>query len=734
MSKLEYLILILFIIFSNLYGVYHKVGGLNTLGGLNDIKVRNNIAYTSNYSNGLEIFDIECYNNPQLLSSLDLEDLYHWIEVYENYCFINRNDSTVIIIDIGDVYNPFIIEEFSFSTADIRTICAKDDYVYLYLDNEIQIVDISSPQNPTLISTCNIPEMQSITYSKLVIKDSILLIGTYDGLYLYDISNPLFPFMLTFHNTPRVYDIEIENDNIFISYSDGLEIININDLNIQVVSKYYQYDFFDILVDGDLLYANASNEYFGGLYLFDISNFDDIYSLGTYAGSGYIISVRDNIVFLNTHNFNQADAIFVDVSDPVNDNYLGEVNYLNTSRDLDSNDNIIGVCSSENNCMNLFDISDPQYPIWLFAHGYGYNVELDVSTVTIYDDFAIAGFSGSYYDNTRFNIYDISDPQNIIHTGGNEVDANSIKKIVVQDDYAYIGCSNGLHLSDITDLSNPLLVYIYDVGYVNDIDIRGDLLYCCSNGDLKIVDISNPLAMDLIGSWESNEFRYEINIYDNYAYLSGREGGLKIIDITDPTNPILVNTILPHYDSIILSKPIIRDDKLILSDVCWNEILTYDLSNPAFPILINSFRWNLPSFDIAATEDHLVTANGSFGFTILDFMGVTPVYDQLIEVNKTNLVNYPNPFNPETTISFSLTTERIENTEINIFNIKGQKIKMIPVNLSPEPSLGKGEGQNYSVTWTGTDENNQPVASGVYFYQLNVDDKIITSKKCLLLK
>lgn len=730
MAKLGFLILILFLIFSNLFGVYHKVGGLNTIGSINDIKVVNNIAYTANYSHGLEIFDIACYNNPQLISSLDLEDHYHWIEVYENYCFINRNDSTVVIIDVSDIYNPVIIEEFSFSTEDIRAICVKDDYIYLYLDNEIQIVDITFPQYPTLISTCYIPEMSSMAYSPMVIRDNQLLIGTYDGLYLYDISNPLFPYMLFLYDTPRIRDIEIENDNIFITNSDGLQIININDLNIQIISEYDLYNFFDIFVDGDLLYANSSNEIFSGFHLFDISDFDNIYPLGFYGEAGHIISVTDNIVFFNTNPFNQASAIFVDVSDPENENYLGEVNYLSSSRDLDSNDNIIGICSGENDCMNLFDISDPQNPIWLFCHGYGYTMELHVSTVTLYDDFAFAGFSGSYYDNTRFNIYDISDPQNIVNVGGNEIDANSVNKIVAQDDYAYAGCTNGLHIIDINDLTNPLLVYIYDIGYVQDLEARGNMLYCCSSGDLKIVDISNPLALELIGSWESNEYPYEIKIYDDYAYMPGREGGLKIIDITDPTNPFLVNTILPHYDSIILSKPIIRDDKLILSDVCWNEILTYDLSDPAFPILIDSFRWNMPSFDIAATEDYLVTANGSFGFTILDFMGVTPVSNQLIEVNNINLVNYPNPFNPETTISFSLTTESTDNTEINIFNIKGQKVRTLPVNLSGD----EGVGQVYSVTWNGTNQNNQPVASGIYFYQLYVDNETIASKKCLLLK
>ena len=44
------------------------------------------------------------------------------------------------------------------------------------------------------------------------------------------------------------------------------------------------------------------------------------------------------------------------------------------------------------------------------------------------------------------------------------------------------------------------------------------------------------------------------------------------------------------------------------------------------------------------------------------------------------------------------------------------------------------EGEMNSIVWEGTDINNQPVSSGVYFYKLVADDKTIATKKCLLLK
>ena len=94
--------------------------------------------------------------------------------------------------------------------------------------------------------------------------------------------------------------------------------------------------------------------------------------------------------------------------------------------------------------------------------------------------------------------------------------------------------------------------------------------------------------------------------------------------------------------------------------------------------------------------------------------------DLTILNGKIFLTNYPNPFNPTTTISFNLTAE---DAKIEIYNLKGQKIKQLLSNSAGE----------HSVIWDGTDENNQPVSSGIYFYQLK-SGKFSETKKCILLK
>ncbi len=93
-----------------------------------------------------------------------------------------------------------------------------------------------------------------------------------------------------------------------------------------------------------------------------------------------------------------------------------------------------------------------------------------------------------------------------------------------------------------------------------------------------------------------------------------------------------------------------------------------------------------------------------------------------------NLNNYPNPFNPSTTISFSV--PRNSNfVNLEIYNLKGQKVKTLTVILSDAQHRIEG-----SVIWNGTDFKDQPVSSGIYLYKLIVNGKTEATNKCLLLK
>ena len=100
--------------------------------------------------------------------------------------------------------------------------------------------------------------------------------------------------------------------------------------------------------------------------------------------------------------------------------------------------------------------------------------------------------------------------------------------------------------------------------------------------------------------------------------------------------------------------------------------------------------------------------------------------DAIENIPEIVITNYPNPFNPTTTISFEAANIS-DKAAIEIFNLKGQKIKTFTKYSHPEMSGG-------TVVWNGTDENEKAVASGVYFYKLTAEDKQTTPKKMILMK
>ena len=83
--------------------------------------------------------------------------------------------------------------------------------------------------------------------------------------------------------------------------------------------------------------------------------------------------------------------------------------------------------------------------------------------------------------------------------------------------------------------------------------------------------------------------------------------------------------------------------------------------------------------------------------------------------------NYPNPFNSSTTIKYKI--EKRSNVKIEIFNIIGQKIETL-VDEVQMPN-------EYTIRWEVSDKTVLP--SGLYFYQINVDNRI-KSRRMIYIK
>ncbi len=224
--------------------------------------------------------------------------------------------------------------------------------------------------------------------------------------------------------------------------------------------------------------------------------------------------------------------------------------------------------------------------------------------------------------------------------------------------------------------------------------------------------------------------------YDDWHYATSSDGINWSIDNNPPINlPIGSYSIRYDGSNYYALKSILDGESVAffisLDGMNWTEkpsssLLPYQswqIGNTQgyFSLLVEN--------DIDEFKLYFNSCQGSWGLTKMGFATAENIYnnvhslDNIIQ-NIAKISNYPNPFNPSTTIEFSIRKNSL--VELSIYNIKGQKIKNLAKN-----EYTKG---SHSIIWNGDDNNGKSVSSGLYFYSLKVNGKTEAVKKCFLLK
>lgn len=116
------------------------------------------------------------------------------------------------------------------------------------------------------------------------------------------------------------------------------------------------------------------------------------------------------------------------------------------------------------------------------------------------------------------------------------------------------------------------------------------------------------------------------------------------------------------------------------------------------------------------------TFTGSYGKYSIELPGETVSVGHEEPVSFSLGQNFPNPFNPTTTIPFSVSEAGYIN--LSIYNILGQKIRIL-VNSYFSPGV-------HTVIWNGLAESGSEVSAGIYFYRIAQADQVQTKKMLLL--
>jgi len=278
--------------------------------------------------------------------------------------------------------------------------------------------------------------------------------------------------------------------------------------------------------------------------------------------------------------------------------------------------------------------------------------------------------------------------------GGSEGhDASVINNVL----YDFHG-NAGTFIYDFTNPANPTLI-----GIINDPELTyhhhgwtsedGNYLFICDEAsqhptpDIFVYNISDPSNPQRVGQFgDPDATVHNLFVIGDYAVTSYYSAGFRVFDVSDPVNPVVVD----EYDTALSSR-----------GGAWG---VYPFA-PSGMIYVSDIQNGLYLFEVQG-----ITSSET------DSDGQQPESFALFK-------NYPNPFNPETVISYQL-ADKVQ-VRLDIYNSLGQKIR----SLEDEE---KGSGF-YEITWDGSNDSGATVPTGVYFYRLKTNNFSAT-KRMLLLK
>ncbi len=194
--------------------------------------------------------------------------------------------------------------------------------------------------------------------------------------------------------------------------------------------------------------------------------------------------------------------------------------------------------------------------------------------------------------------------------------------IVKTGNYVYIADRNntlntGLRIIDVTNPRNPLLAGVWIAsGQCWGIDVVGSYAYVGDGGSLKIVNIANPSSPIIVGSVTfSTSTVTGIKVLGNYAYIGQSSGWFQIVNITNPLNPLLVGNLNVGAEI----SHVTVDGQFAYITTLGNQLKVVNVVNPSVPSVVSqtSFPDPLPR-SVFVQGNYAYVADNSAGLRILD--------------------------------------------------------------------------------------------------------------------
>jgi hypothetical protein len=594
-------------------------GSYNTAGCAEDVAVSGDYAYVANGSTGLVIVDVSNKSAPVLAGSYDTRYALG-VAVSGDYAYVADGYNGLVIVDVSNKSAPVLAG--SYDTAGIaHGVAVSGDYAYVADDyNGLVIVDASSKSAPTLAGSY---DTAGPAWGVAVSGDYAYVAGN-NGLMIVDVSSKSAPVLAgSYDTTGRAMDVAVSGDYAYVADRyNGLMIVDVSSKSAPVLAGSYDTagNAEGVAVSGDYAYVAWNN----GLMIVDVSNKSAPVLAGSYDTAGraedvavsgdyaYVADWDDGLVILRT-DVTGADTTppTLTITSPDTPHTTTHTPTITVAGTVSDPSGIASVWVNGILASGALDWSTWSAEVTLVA---GENMITVVATDNV-GDVATQSIVVNYVAVSGDITIDFAG-----HFGG-----GTAYDVAMSGDYAYVADGyNGLAIVDVSNPAAPFLTGSYDnLGGAGGVIVSGKYAYIAHSWNgLVIMDISNKAAPVLAGSYDTAGWAEDIAVSGDHAYVADGWNGLVIVDISNPTAPALVgsyDTTGDAYDVVMSG-----DYAYVLNG---SELLIVDVNNPASPTLAGVYNTSGNIYGAAVSGDYAYISYFSDfdhkGFEVVDISDPT---------------------------------------------------------------------------------------------------------------
>ena len=633
-------------------------------------------------------------------------------------------------------------------------------------DAGVVVFDISNPAMPVEVLVINTPgSALGVTFH-----NNLLFIADGSaGLRVLDVTNPAAPtFVSALPSTGFINDIAVQTNGnyVYVSGTDFvLQNVKVSIPTAPVVFGTYAGGTFgsaSVAMTGNTAYTGSSSIF--GVSTLDVTDRSNPVVLGGYGLATNVVSLTlDGPRMYSCQNFG---ILILDITPP--DGRFVELARLGnpgeSGLDVAVSGNVL-FTGMRGAGLDVYDVSVPAAPVMLhdgFADwggaqdalvegGYAYvavgtgilNI-VDVSNpdaiaqVTHFDPVPVAsavsiakdgntvfiGTPANTYNPPSVQIVDVANPMAPVHLGSyNDASAPDIGVMAAADGALYVARTGGVREYDVSTPATPLALYfLSEASPITRIHAVPSRLYVLSMAGLRIIDSSSFLHE--LGSYTTPGTASGMWIDEarSRAYIADTGNGLVILDIADPTTPVLLGT----YTALPGASDVSGSGNFAFVADGTAGVHLIDVFDPAAPSDLGQF--DRPSGGrlrtLANGNDALVLDENAGLISLRNLAAATAVGDDSPTLPAALEQNSPNPFNPTTSIRYRVA--RAGHVSIVVYDAQGRAVRRLVDEI-------QDTSREHVIRFDGRDAAGRVLSSGVYFYRL-VAPGIVQTRKMVLLK